>query len=58
MQIHRPRKMALEDDVKLEDIILQTKDGLSGADIKAIYELASSLAMRGNRNKVTNYTYW
>merc|ERR1712137_1519324 len=45
-------KMSLCDDVDLEDYI-QSKDSLSGADIKAICTEAGLLALRERRMKVT-----
>merc|ERR1712110_941 len=46
-------KMNLCDDVDLEDYI-QSKDSLSGADIKAICTEAGLLALRERRMRVTN----
>jgi len=46
-------KMSLCDDVDLEDYI-QSKDSLSGADIKAICTEAGLLALRERRMRVTN----
>jgi len=50
--IHTSR-MTLADDVNLDDLI-QVKDDLSGADIKAICTEAGLLALRERRMKVTN----
>lgn len=45
-------KMSLADDVKLDDIV-NSKDDLSGADIKAICTESGLLALRERRMKVT-----
>jgi len=50
-KIHTGR-MTLADDVNLEDFI-QSKDDLSGADVKAICTEAGLLALRERRMKVT-----
>ncbi|XP_075252540.1 26S proteasome regulatory subunit 4 [Convolutriloba macropyga] len=50
--IHTSR-MTLAEDVKLDELI-QVKDDLSGADIKAICTEAGLLALRERRMKVTN----
>jgi len=44
--------MSLNDDVKVVDLI-QTKDDLSGADIKAMCTEAGLIALRERRMKVT-----
>ncbi len=49
--IHTAR-MTLSDDVDLEEFI-QTKDDLSGADVKAICTEAGLLALRERRMRVT-----
>jgi len=51
-QIHTSR-MTLSDDVKLDEMI-QAKDDLSGADIKAICTEAGLMALRERRMKITN----
>ncbi|GMM51987.1 proteasome regulatory particle base subunit [Starmerella bacillaris] len=51
LQIHTS-KMSLADDVKLDDIV-NAKDDLSGADIKAICTESGLLALRERRMKVT-----
>lgn len=50
--IHTNR-MTLSDDVSLEEYI-QSKDELSGADIKAVCSEAGLLALRERRMKVCN----
>jgi len=45
--------MTLSDDVSLEEYI-QSKDELSGADIKAVCSEAGLLALRERRMKVCN----
>lgn len=44
--------MSLSDDIKVADLI-QTKDDLSGADIKAMCTEAGLIALRERRMKVT-----
>lgn len=44
--------MSMADDVSLEDFV-QSKDDLSGADIKAMCTEAGLLALRERRMKVT-----
>lgn len=50
-QIHTVR-MSLTEDVQATDLI-QTKDDLSGADIKAMCTEAGLIALRERRMKVT-----
>lgn len=51
MSIHTS-KMSLAEDVQLEEIV-NTKEALTGADVKAICTEAGMLALRERRMKVS-----